>query len=105
MLLFKEKLQNRDFGHFLTPKNGRAFLQALFVQIEFFTKTAKNRPRGSGKPFFLKTFFSKHVRWKALDKLFSGVYGSGGWFRAVLKPQWIFGNLPSPKTTIFPKPT
>ena len=34
----------------------------------------------------------RKARWKALDKSFSGIYWSGGWFPVVLKPVWIFWN-------------
>ena len=67
---------------FLMQKNGRAFLQSLFVQIDFSRKSSEMLPRGSGKSIFLKTQAisaqSENTVGKPLISSFQGYMDQGG---------------------------
>ena len=83
--------------------------QITFWPNRLFTKIVKNPTSELRKiDFSQKSGNFSAIRincWKALDEFFPGIYGSGGCLPAVLKPQWIFRNLPSQKMTIIPKST
>ena len=93
---------------FLTQKKGRAFLQSLFVQIDFSRKSSEIRHRGSGKSIFLNSEAISAQSTKCIQKplksLFWGYMGLGvdsSSFETTVD----FENLMVQKMTNFSKPT